>query len=458
LLYLLKQVISFLFIYVIYKPGRVLLRFIFYKIVVKTYRHYFFVARRIGLFSKENSFAVYLKQKMIHVILVLLTVSIVVTNFAQSTKAQSASSSAGKTILSSLVSSEFDSADEGQLIEEFFDQEPDISPEQQSYLNNLSTIRAQPSASTETANDSDNLTDENGGLTQEGSALKKPDMIGSEPLGSDQNSEVKNIAQIRKEVTYYDVQNGDTVSTIAQKFGINVSTILWENDLSAYSVIRPGDKLTILPTNGITHKIARGESLISIAKQYGIDEQKIIGINHLSNPQQIQIGEKLFIPDGKKIAYAPYKPTSYSGLNIIKDLVERTQLTKELKKPKSLITGGNLMQWPTQGHRITQYYSWKHHAIDIANHVGTPIYAADAGTIEYAGWGNGYGNQIVINHGGGKKTRYAHLSKFYCEIGDTVGKGEAIGAMGNTGWSTGPHLHFEIMIDGSKYNPLNYVK
>ena len=116
------------------------------------------------------------------------------------------------------------------------------------------------------------------------------------------------------------------------------------------------------------------------------------------------------------------------------------------------------MNWPTVGHRITQYYSWRHRAVDIANKTGTSIYAADAGTINVVGWGKGYGNQIVINHGGGKKTRYAHLSKFYVKRGQKVGKGETIAAMGSTGWSTGPHVHFEVIINGKKYNPLNYTK
>jgi murein DD-endopeptidase MepM/ murein hydrolase activator NlpD len=110
------------------------------------------------------------------------------------------------------------------------------------------------------------------------------------------------------------------------------------------------------------------------------------------------------------------------------------------------------------GVRITQYFSWSHHAVDIANHVGTPIYAADAGVVETEGWGRGYGNQIVIDHGGGKKTRYGHLSKFYVSKGQEVEKGETIAAMGSTGNSTGPHLHFEVMINGTKYNPLNYVR
>ena len=116
------------------------------------------------------------------------------------------------------------------------------------------------------------------------------------------------------------------------------------------------------------------------------------------------------------------------------------------------------MAWPTVGARITQYFSWRHVGVDIANKTGTPLYAADAGVVEFAGWATGYGNSIVINHGGGKKTRYGHASKLFVKVGDEVEKGENIAAMGSTGWSTGPHLHFEVMINGAKYNPLNYIR
>jgi murein DD-endopeptidase MepM/ murein hydrolase activator NlpD len=171
--------------------------------------------------------------------------------------------------------------------------------------------------------------------------------------------------------------------------------------------------------------------------------------NKLASASDLKIGQKLLIPGGRKISYPAYTAPSVSGLAAIKNFAN---------SPSAKPQAGNKMNWPTVGYRITQYYSWRHTAVDIANKTGTPIYAADSGTIEYAGWGTGYGNQIVINHGGGKKTRYAHLSKFYISKGQEVTKGQAIGAMGSTGWSTGPHLHFEVIINNVKYNPLNYIK
>ncbi len=116
------------------------------------------------------------------------------------------------------------------------------------------------------------------------------------------------------------------------------------------------------------------------------------------------------------------------------------------------------MVWPTVGHTVTQYYSWRHTALDIANKVGTPIYASGEGVVEVASWNaGGYGYQIVINHGGGRETRYAHLSAFAVKVGDRVTKGQNIGSMGSTGNSTGPHVHFEVIVNGKRANPLSYV-
>jgi len=341
----------------------------------------------------------------------------------------------GKTFLAELVASELSESDE--LIEEFFDEEALSSPVQQTYQDNLASIKSQPLAEMK-APDELELTEDTTSLTQGGSAIVKPELAAT-----------SKIKRPRKKIIYYIVKPGDTVSTIAAEMDISVNTILWENNLSAYSLIRPGNKLTILPLTGITHKVKRGENLSAIAKKYKVEEIKITEANRLNDASKLAVGEKIIIPGGRKVSYASYTSRSYSGFSVVKNLVAPSGV-----QPAS----GNKMNWPTQGHRITQYYSWRHHGVDIANKSGTPIYAADAGTVEYSGWSRGYGNQIVINHGGGKKTKYAHLSKAYVSKGAKVAKGQAIAAMGSTGWSTGSHLHFEVIINGRKYNPLNYIK
>ena len=250
----------------------------------------------------------------------------------------------------------------------------------------------------------------------------------------------------RDEIVYYTVQPGDTASDIADRFGITVNTLLWENNLTAYSLIRPGDKLAILSTSGIRHKVASGDTLAKIAKKYSVDEQKIIEANKLASADDLSVGEQLLIPGGKKPA--PPAPT---------------YTVRTFYKPKpadQVVTGSGAMTWPSTCRRLTQYFTWRHSGIDIACGFNKAIYAADGGTVvkSSSGWNGGYGDVIIIDHGNGIQTLYGHLSKRYVAAGDTVEKGATIGAEGSSGRSTGAHNHFEIRVGGVRKNPLNYTK
>lgn len=432
----LKRLATAFFVNLIWKPVRFVLKIIFYKVIIKLYWSYLSLIKKLGWNRSGNKALSWLiSHKLVHFIVVFLIAGVVYFNiFAGSTQAVSyQGAAAGSTFLSELVSSEF--GDNDQLIEEYFDEEAYVTPEMQTYLDNLSGARTQDMAGIDQT-DQTNETD----YAANGGAVVKP------------NAETEITKRPRDGIISYTVQAGDTISTIAAGFDISVNTILWENNLTAYSLIRPGDELSILPVSGVLYKVAKGDTLNKIAKLFNVDEAKISDTNKLNNGV-VALGKKLVIPGGKKISVEPaapkFAPKSYTGITAIKDLISPNDA-----KPVS----GNKMNWPTQGYRITQYYTWSHHAVDIANKTGTPIYAADAGTIQYAGWGTGYGNEIVIDNGGGKQTRYAHLSRIDVEKGQQVGKGEVIGLMGSTGHSTGPHLHFEIIIDGTKYNPLNYIK
>jgi len=432
-LIILKDIIFKALVYFYDYLGRPVLRFIFYKLVVKIYRLYLFAVKRSGLANSPTWN--FINQKMVHILMAAIAIIILFSNIADSTASQSPTVYARQPILYSLVQTEFGTDGDQQLIEETSDGQEGQSSVAKNYLDQ--TAKSQPRASTEELNEEE----EQNLISQEGTALLKPDIVFTDK-----------IIRARDGIINYTVVNGDTVSTIAQKFGITVSTILWENNLTAYSLIRPGDTLSILPVSGVTHKVAKGETLASIASRYGISAGDILKANQLASASIIHANEKLVIPGGRKIESTQYRPATqvaYTGISIIKNLI---------KPSNAKAIFGNKMNWPTSGYRISQYFSWKHTAVDIANKTGTPIYAADAGKVEFAGWSNGYGNNIVINHGGGKKTRYAHLSKFFCKVGSDVDKGETIAAMGSTGWSTGPHLHFEVMINGTKYNPLNYIK
>lgn len=250
-------------------------------------------------------------------------------------------------------------------------------------------------------------------------------------------------AEIRKrdKIIYYTVEEGDNVNYIAKIFGLKPSTVLWANNLTSYSIIRPGDKLTILPVDGLLHKVVRGDTIAKIAKKYDTDAEKIIEFNKLASADDIQIGEKLIVPGGTKP-----RPVY--------------RVRSSWVPPASTVRGTGRMLWPATCRRITTYFGWRHSGLDIACSYGSPIYAADSGTVIKAqgGWNGGYGIMVIIDHGNGIQTLYGHLSKLYIRVGDKVSKGAAIGAMGSTGRSTGSHVHFEVRTGGYRRNPLGYIR
>lgn len=251
----------------------------------------------------------------------------------------------------------------------------------------------------------------------------------------------------RIETTEYVVENGDTISTIAQKFGISEETVIWENDLTKKSVLKPGQTLRILPETGVSHKVQKGETIYSIAKKFGVDAQAIISYpsNTFVNDETfaLAVGQELIIPDGTPPAEAPAQP---------RYLARRTP-------DAGAVSGSGSFVWPTSGN-ISQSFRWYHQAIDIANKAAPEVLAADSGTVIVAGWpdNSGYGLRVIIDHGNGMTTLYAHLQKVYVESGQRVARGNAIGQMGSTGRSTGTHLHFEIRKGGQGQDPLQYLR
>ena len=251
--------------------------------------------------------------------------------------------------------------------------------------------------------------------------------------------------KIRDKVIEYQVQPGDTVSSIADKFGISADTIRWQNNL-VKDTIKVGQVLEILPVTGIVHKVQKGDTVYSIAKRYDSSPQSVVDFpyNTFANDEtfELAIGQIVVVPDGVKPAEMPVAPRT-------------RQLTPNAG---TVVASGNFV-WPTQG-TITQRFVWYHKGIDIANHAAPDILAADSGTVVLAGWpdGAGYGNRVIINHGNGYTTLYAHLQAVYVFSGQTVKRGDRIGKMGSTGRSTGVHLHFEVIQGGTYLNPLNVLK
>lgn len=258
------------------------------------------------------------------------------------------------------------------------------------------------------------------------------------------------------------VQQGDTVGAIAMKYGISVNTILWANGLTARSILKLGQELTVLPVSGVLHEVKRGETLGAIAKKYDSDVDKILAANLVSSPTAVQIGTRLVIPDGRPITAAPPAPTRPTApapttpprLGDVRDILRPPE-----EAPPSRPVDGVELVWPTVQKRINQYYKWNHTGLDINGTLKDATYAVDAGIVTFAGWNSsGYGNMILIDHGNGMLTRYAHHSKMYVKVGDQVEKGQSIGMVGSTGRSTGPHLHFEIYMNGRRVNPLEYYR
>lgn len=245
----------------------------------------------------------------------------------------------------------------------------------------------------------------------------------------------------------YTVEDGDTVGTIAEKFNLKVSTVQVTNGLSEEEPIHPGDQVTILPTDGRLHTVRSGETVSSVSARYDIAAPEIIAYNNLGENAAINTGQKLIIPGAATVA----APTALAHHD-----EETTPVTDPTQAPANLPAIAKGFLWPTTTKHISQYFRWGHTGIDIDNRARPAVYAAKAGKVISARRLGGYGNLIVISHGGSTETYYAHLDKFYVSPGENVTQGQAIGQMGSTGRSTGPHLHFEVRIAGRPANPLGY--
>lgn len=265
----------------------------------------------------------------------------------------------------------------------------------------------------------------------------------------------------RKQLIEYIVEPGDSLSGIANRFGVNVATILWENGLTTKSKLKLGQKILIPPTSGVMHTVKKGDSLLKIAKLYGANVEDVVLFNNLDeNGKDLIIGEKIMVPGGEK-QETKIAVVVKNG-RIIKNV--QTSYGEVVRPPSSSrlpSTSGFI--WPSSARMITQYFGWKHHALDIAGPFESPTYAIKAGTVEFAqcGWNRGYGCYVQIDHGGGVKTLYAHHSRLLVSPGEYVEAGETIALMGNTGnvrGRTGIHVHFEVIINGARVNPLKYVR
>jgi len=247
----------------------------------------------------------------------------------------------------------------------------------------------------------------------------------------------------RLEIITYSVRVGDTVESIADQFGLAPTSIVWANPAveDAPDLLRIGQEILILPIDGVLHTVDEGDTLASIAETYEVEPDAIVTCqyNDLEGAGEgIAPGELIIVPGGEK-PYEPRVVTAYAGA-----------------VPEGAQGTGHFL-WPVLG-RITQGYWHAHRAIDIGAPTGSAVLATDGGFVSFAGWTDvGYGYLIVVDHTNGFATYYGHLSNIYVAEGQPVERGDVIGAVGNTGNSTGPHLHFEVRHNGWQQNPRAYL-
>lgn len=260
----------------------------------------------------------------------------------------------------------------------------------------------------------------------------------------------------------YKVKSGDTLVTIAKRFKVSMKTLWWANKLKSKDDLHIGQVLRIPPVSGLVVTVKETDSLESLSKQYGVKAARIVELNGLDDPTLV-VGQTLVLPGAKGAPIPTPKPTAKPASK------PRSTSGGKTSRPSSgggsTHYNGGRFHWPVVGggNYVSQYFHSGHGAIDIAGDYGSPIVAAAGGRVVFAGWkSNGGGWQVWISHGGGMYTTYNHMSGVAVGTGQSVSRGQRVGRLGQSGWATGPHLHFEVWRGGMPWsggyqtNPMRY--
>ena len=280
-----------------------------------------------------------------------------------------------------------------------------------------------------------------------------------DPLLSLQNSGIPRLAQLKTKsqdptiysITEYKVKSGDSLWSIGKQYNLEPETILWGNEwLSNVGVLQIDDTLKILPVDGVLHTVQEGDTLEKLQILHGTPADEIfeyIGNNFdLTQPPQLTVGQQIIVPNGTSpIVWAEAQPPS-------------VVINSDYSGPYPDLGTGSFV-WPVAPpFNLTQEYWSGHPAIDLGTYFRQPIFASDTGTVIFAGWSkNGYGNLVIIDHGNGYRTYYAHNESILVSVGEIAMQGQQIAESGSTGNSTGDHLDFRVMYNGQFFNPLEYL-
>jgi hypothetical protein len=330
-------------------------------------------------------------------------------------------------------------------------------------------VTAQAIAAPTVAAAADELGNFGGAFLPEGLPLFPPqELILSNGIPRLAQMETTIPTRARVGVTSYEVEQGDNLFSIAENFSLRPESVLWGNPYALqgdFKFISPGLILNILPVDGVYHQWSSGENLSAVSNFYGVDPQAIIDWpgnafdSYEVDPDSLEItdGTWIIVPGGKKeiVDWGPPAITrdnpavaDYYGPGSCGSILEGT-------------VGDGTFIWPSVNTQITGYYydPVLHPAIDIGGPAGNPVFAVDGGVVVYAGVSNyGYGLLVVIDHGTGWQSAYAHLATYNVSCGQNVFQGDVIGAVGSTGNSSGAHLHFELTsVLYGKVNPLDYI-
>lgn len=238
----------------------------------------------------------------------------------------------------------------------------------------------------------------------------------------------------------YTIKEGDSLWSVANIYNLDINTLFGCNELKNPHLLKPGMKLRIPNQDGIFYKVKKGDTLEGIAKRFGIYQEAILSANAITDSSTLSIGMEIFLPRAKPLV--SLDGSGFSG-------------------------GVRVFRWPVSG-RINSGFGWRrdpfsgrrsfHTGIDISAPKGRTVRAAASGRVVHAGWMGGYGRTVVIDHGNGYTSLYAHCDAILVRRGQRVSSGGAIGRVGSSGRTTGPHLHFEIRSKGSPVNPLKLLR